>query len=111
MLSAEASLTGYERREDYRHSFYAPVEIEWGSAKLEARTENLSRGGMLLRMGDPLWLGAEFRAWLRVEEQEPIELDCVVKRAVPGVGIGVEFGDSQPAQLARLHKLIASLPH
>ncbi len=101
--------SGTDRREYRRVRYVAPVEIEWGESIERGRTSNLSLGGMLVEMGNPLWLGAEFRARLRLEPA-PVEVDCVVRRIIAGVGIAVEFTRMKPDDRERLQHLIESLP-
>lgn len=110
-MNAGASLPGVDRREYFRARYFADVEIEWGSSKVRGRTANISLGGMLIEMENPLWLGAEFQARLSLGEGTPVEADCVVKQIVPNVGVGVEFIDLKPPDRARLRQLIDALPH
>jgi hypothetical protein len=76
-----------DRRRAPRYRYQATVEIEWGSAKLRARTRDVSAGGMFIESEDILWVGAGFRACLSAER--PMWLDCSVKRVEPGLGMGV----------------------
>jgi len=76
-----------ERRRAPRFRYQAPVEIEWGSARIRARTRDVSVGGMFLESEDILWVGAGFRACLATEQ--PLWLECSVKRVEPGAGMGV----------------------
>lgn len=101
---------GIWRREHRRLNYAAEVEIEWGSAIEHGHTSDLSLGGMMLEMANPLWLGAEFRARLHLEEV-PLEVDCVVKRIIAGIGMGVEFVAIKPADRERLRKLLDTLPY
>jgi hypothetical protein len=76
-----------ERRRAPRYRYQATLEIEWGSAKLNARTRDISAGGMFIEADDVLWVGAGFRARLGVDR--PLWMDCSVKRVEPGQGMGV----------------------
>jgi PilZ domain len=76
-----------ERRRAPRFRYEATVEIEWGSARLRARTRDVSAGGMFLESEDVLWVGAGFRA--RLSTDSPLWLECSVKRVEPGSGMGV----------------------
>lgn len=78
---------GLERRRAPRFRYHAPVEIEWGSARLRARTRDVSAGGMFLESEDILWVGAGFRA--RLATESPLWMECFVKRVEPGSGMGV----------------------
>ena len=76
-----------ERRRAPRYRYQAAVEIEWGSARLRARTRDVSAGGMFIESEDILWVGAGFRA--RLTSNGPFWIDCSVKRVEPGSGMGV----------------------
>ncbi|MGB2666452.1 MAG: PilZ domain-containing protein [Candidatus Acidiferrum sp.] len=76
-----------ERRRAPRYRYQAVVEIEWGSARLRARTRDISEGGMFIEADDVLWVGAGFRARLAVDR--PVWLECSVRRVEPGLGMGV----------------------
>ncbi len=102
--------TGIERREYHRSNLSLEVEIERGSVVEHGWTVNLSLGGMLVEMENPLWLGAEFRARVHVEGK-PIEVDCVVKRVIAGSGMGVEFMAMKPEDRERLQNLLGQLPY
>lgn len=99
-----------DRREHRRASYSAPVEIEWGSAIEGGRISNLSIGGMLVEMANPLWLGAEFHARVHLDNA-PLEVDCVVKRIIPGTGMGVEFVTMKAEDRTRLQRLLEGLPY
>lgn len=111
MPSGEAGLPGLDRREYFRARYFADVEIEYGSSKLHARTTDISLGGMLIEMPNPLWVGAEFQARVLLAAGPPLEVGCVVRQVVPNVGMGVEFLDLKPSDHTRLRQLIESLPH
>ena len=111
MASAEAGLPGLDRREYFRARHFVDVEIEYGSSKLQARTQDISLGGLLLEMANPLWVGAEFQARVSLANGPSLEAGCVVRQVVPNVGMGVEFLDLKPPDHTRLRKLIESLPH
>ena len=76
-----------ERRRAPRYPYQASLEIEWGSARLKARTRDISVGGMFIESEDVLWVGAGFRAQLVADH--PVWLECSVKRVEPGLGMGV----------------------
>ncbi len=87
-----------ERRKSPRYSYRASLEIEWGSARLNARTRDISDGGMFIESEDVLWVGAGFRA--RMTTERPVWLECQVKRVEPGHGMGVtvELREDQSQQ-------------
>lgn len=95
-----------ERRWAPRYSFRAELEIEWGSALLRGSTRDVSSNGMFIESADPLWVGAGFTARLALDQ--PIKLDCFVKRVEPGSGMGVTVSASE-SQQQRYQDLLASL--
>jgi hypothetical protein len=93
-----------ERRRFCRVAVSAPVDIEWGSETLQAKTGDVSLCGMFVQTDDPLWLHARFAA--RIRTADPIPVDCIVRRVVPGRGMGVEFESLAEPVRAQLEKLI-----
>ena len=87
---------GLDRRREPRYRYQAHLEIEWGSARLKARTRDISAGGMFIESEDVLWVGADFRAQFGMER--PVWLDCSVKRVEPGLGMGVTFSLAEEHQ-------------
>ena len=97
-----------ERRKHPRYPFQADVELQWGFETLPALATDISLGGMFIATNNPLWLGASFTAKLMLGD--PINLNCTVRRVLPGKGMGVLFvdvTDQQQAGLADLIKKIA----
>lgn len=105
-----SNVGGIDRREHHRASYRAPIEIERGAAIERGRTANLSLGGMLVEMENPLWVGAEFHTRLHLDDA-PLEVDCVVTRVMAGTGMGVEFVAMKPGDRERLQKLLETLPY
>jgi hypothetical protein len=87
MNTGELKAKKAERRRSPRYNYQAVLEIEWGSARLKARTRDISAGGMFIEAEDVLWVGAGFRA--RMATERPMWLECSVKRVEPGRGMGV----------------------
>lgn len=96
-----------DRRRAPRYRYQAPLEIEWGSAKLRARTRDVSAGGMFIESEDILWVGAGFRA--RLAAERPCWMDCSVKRVVPGLGMGVTIELREQHSQEHFADLLASL--
>ncbi len=96
-----------EHRRSRRHPFRADVEIEWGSAILRASINQIGSTGMFIESSNPLWVGAEFRA--RVLREQRLEVNCVVRRVVPGNGMGVEFVGITEEARAWVEKLLETL--
>jgi hypothetical protein len=90
-----------------RFSLEADVEFEWGSAILRARVTDISRRGMFLRIRDPLWVGASFRARLLLDD--PLTVDVVVRRVLPMEGMGVDFLEMSPETQQQLELLLGKL--
>lgn len=96
MDSGEQPARRLERRWAPRYAFRAAVEIEWGSAVLNANTRDISTNGMFIESHDPLWVGAGFTA--RITLDRPVKVDCFVKRVEPGQGMGVVVSLSEQHQ-------------
>jgi hypothetical protein len=82
-------LTRRLRREFARYHFQVPAEIGWQSRKIWGRVTEVSRGGLFIEMDEPPCLGAHFVAQLALNV--PLKINCIVRRAVAGRGIGVEI--------------------
>ena len=106
-----AGSPGMDRREAYRPRFFAEVEIEKGETRLKLRTQDISLEGMLLETDAPLEPGTEFKVRVRLHSGPPLEAECVVKRLVAGIGMGVEFLEMTTGDRVRLRKLVEELPH
>ncbi len=97
-------MTQTERRRFPRYPFQSDVEVQWGAEALPALVTDISMGGMFIATNNPLWVGAAFTA--RVALGEPLILNCVVRRVLPGKGMGVLFVDLADEARARLEKLV-----
>ena len=98
---------GLNRRRAPRFPYQAILEIEWGSARLKARTRDISDGGMFIESEDVLWVGAGFRA--RFAAERPLWLNCSVKRVEPGLGMGVTFSLPEEQGQQHFEALLAKL--
>jgi hypothetical protein len=107
MTTLEHPSRRLERRWAPRYSFRAELEIEWGSAVLRGKTRDISANGMFIESADTLWVGAGFTAQLALDN--PLKMDCSVKRIEPGRGMAVAVTVSEEQQLQRYHDFIASL--
>lgn len=96
-----------ERRWAPRYSFRAELEIEWGSAVIRGSTRDVSSNGMFIESADPLWVGAGFSARLALDQ--PVRVDCFVKRVEPGRGMGVIVTVSEGPHQQRYQELLTSL--
>jgi PilZ domain len=106
-MQAPSSVPQPEHRTSFRYPFDAIVKIEWGSAILEGKVHDISAEGMQIDIPDPLWIGASFSA--RLELEEPLILDCVVRRVQPSRGMGVSFLAGSTESQGRLAALLAAL--
>jgi len=107
MNREDLELRHLERRRSPRYHYQAIVEIEWGSARLSARTRDISAGGMFIESEDILWVGAGFRAQLAVES--PLWMECSVKRVEPGSGMGVTVELREDNSQRHYENLLAKL--
>jgi len=100
-------VTFLERRSNPRYGFQGEVEIAWGSSQLRAMVSDISKGGMFVVAANPLWVGATFSA--RVLLDTPLEVDCVVRRVLPGRGMGIQFIKVASEAQGRLDKVVEML--
>jgi hypothetical protein len=107
MNSREIESRQSDRRRAPRYRYQAEVEIEWGSARLNARTRDVSAGGMFIESEDVLWVGAGFRA--RLTAEDPCWLDCSVRRVEPGFGMGVTVEVREEQSQQHYANLLAKL--
>jgi len=90
-----------------RYAFRATLEIEWGSTIMRGVTRDISSNGMFIEADSPLWVGAGFTA--RIKLEQPVKVDCAVKRVEPGHGMGVTITPSGPESEQFFQQLIAAL--
>ena len=101
------SQQGAERRRNPRYRCSAPVEVEWGSEILRFTASDISTSGMFVATENPLWMRAEFTA--RILADEPVPVECTVRRVEPGRGMGLEFGTPSPETQKALDALLWKL--
>ena len=77
------------RRKFTRFKFEVKTELEWQSKRVWSRVSDVSRNGLFIEMPDPPGVGTRFAAHLALNA--PLYLNCVVRRVVPGCGIGVSI--------------------
>jgi hypothetical protein len=107
MGSGDAASRRLERRWAPRYMFRAELEIEWGSALLRARTRDISASGLFIESSDTLWVGAGFSARLSLDQ--PLKIDCSVRRVEPGQGMGVSVTLGEQQHQQRYLDLLAAL--
>ena len=107
MSTGDAGSHRPERRRAPRYPYQASLEIEWGSARLKARTRDISVNGMFIESEDVLWVGAGFRA--RLVAEPPVWLECSVKRVEPGLGMGVVVTHSEDRSIEHYQEILARL--
>lgn len=95
------------RRVSPRYRFYADIEINCGSTELWGRVCDISRYGMFIELPDPPELNVWFSA--RLALNEPLRMNCVVHRIVPGRGIGVAIVIPEEEGQRRFEALLFAL--
>jgi hypothetical protein len=75
------------RRKYVRYKFRVDAEIVWRSRKLPCHVTDISRGGMYIEVANPPCVGSIFVVLLALNQ--PLRLNCVVRRVVAGAGVGV----------------------
>jgi hypothetical protein len=107
MGNGDQGIRRFERRWAPRFRFHADLEIEWGSTVLRARTRDVSSNGMFIESADPLWVGARFSAQLTLDQ--PVRLNCFVKRVEPGRGMGVSIALAEEEPSSQKYQEFISL--
>lgn len=107
MANGESTSRRLERRWAPRYVFRADLEIEWGSAVLRASTRDISANGIFIESTDTLWVGAGFSARLALDN--PVKLDCSVRRVEPGRGMAVAVTVPEQGHQQHYLNLLASL--
>jgi hypothetical protein len=77
------------RRSSTRYQFRVQTEIVWQSRRAWGRVVDISRGGMFIEVDTNFRLNSTFSAFLALNV--PLQVDCRVRRVVPGRGIGVSL--------------------
>lgn len=106
-LRDEYSSPGGDRRKSARYEFSASVEIEWCSKKYWGRVRNISRHGMFIELPDLPVGSAAFSANLALNK--PLRIECVVRRTIPGHGIGVAVTLTSQESRVRYDALLKAL--
>ena len=107
MTDLLAHPAGMDRRISTRYPYDANIQIEWGSAVLAGQVRDISTGGMFIEMSEPLWIGARFAA--KWASQDPVQIECEVRRVEPGRGMGIAYTIADPAGKGRVMALLESL--
>ncbi len=81
--------------------------MEWGSETLRGQVRDISAGGLFVSVPDPLWIGARFAARLVLDE--PLRVECSVRRIEPGLGMGVTFVVPEGENASRVSSLLGAL--
>jgi len=103
----EEYYVGVERRKSVHYEFGADVEIEWCSKRIWGRVRNISKQGMFIELPEVPLANAAFTAYVALNE--PLRLECVVRRIVPGRGIGVTVTPYDVKARARYEALLIAL--
>ena len=106
-LKDEYSYPSVDRRRSARYEFNTDIEIEWCSKKYWGRVRNISRHGMFIELPDLPVLNAAFSASLALNK--PLRVECVVRRVVPGRGIGVTVTLASTESRMRYEALLQAL--
>jgi len=96
-----------ERRHSQRREFHGNLEIDWGSTVLKGMVRDISPRGLFVELEAPLWVGATFRARLKLNPVLPLE--CTVARVEPRDGFAVVFEVAEGSGKAQLDVLLTSL--
>lgn len=104
---AQPANAQHERHRAPRYPFEGGLEIDWGSTTIRGKVLELSAEGMFIETHETLWVGARFTSRLFLEP--PLAVDCVVRRVVPGHGMGLSFTLNREEDRLRLTDLLETL--
>jgi PilZ domain len=96
-----------ERRALPRYRFYAHIEMILESKVRWGRVCDVSEEGMFIETSEYLAVNTLFRGRLALET--PLPMECVVRRIVPGRGIGVVISFLHEAEKVRFNALLRAL--
>lgn len=77
------------RRSSTRYQFRVQAELIWQSRRAWGRVVDISRAGMFIEVDNHFRVNATFSVFLALNV--PLQLDCRVRRVVPGRGVGVSL--------------------
>lgn len=103
----EEAVAKADRRRWQRKKIRANIEMEWGSTLLTGIVRDIGPQGLFVEMTQPLWVGATFRARLRLDSD--LWLNCTVVRVESGSGMAVLFEVAEEGGKAQLETLMANL--
>ena len=106
-LVNEWSPDRHDRRALPRYRFYAHLEMILESKVRWGRVCDISSEGMFIETGECLARNTRFRGRLALETPLPVE--CLVRRIVPGRGIGVMISFLNDEEKKRFDALILAL--
>ena len=96
-----------DRRLAARYEFRADIEIEWYARKLWGRVKDISRTGMFIEL--PMLDERIGRFTANLALNEPLRMECEVRRVVPGCGVGVTISFAEEEAQARYEALLVAL--
>ena len=103
--------SGQEKRKHKRVPLHVPIECRAGQTILEARAENVSINGLLIRTETPFPEDEEIAVRFSLPaSSDVIQCRARVAHTVPDAFMGVEFRDLPQESLDRLEKYIAAAP-
>jgi c-di-GMP-binding flagellar brake protein YcgR len=86
-----------------------PVRIELDGRALHGHSRNLSLGGMLVDLAEPVALGSRLRLVFDLPDgQGEIDALAEVRWTDPDLGIGVQFLGLRPQAVYRLQRLMVA---
>ena len=103
--------SGQEKRKHKRVPLHVPIECQAGQTTLQARAENVSVSGLLIRSETPFPEDEEITIRFSLPaSSEVIQCRARVAHTVPDAFMGVEFLDLPQDSLDRIEKYIAAVP-
>ena len=103
--------SGQEKRKHKRVPLHVPIECQAGQTTLQARAENVSVSGLLIRTETPFPEDKEITIRFPLPgSAHVIQCRAHVAHIVPDAFMGVEFLDLPPGSLDLIEKYVAAAP-
>lgn len=90
-----------------RYRFSVKADVASDSMRRRGCVSNISRGGMFIQLAEPPPVNTHFSAYLALDK--PLRVDCIVRRVVPGLGVGVTITISEEEGRRRFEGLLLAL--
>lgn len=106
MIVREVITLSAEKRQHERTPAVLPVSFELGGERIEARSRDISLGGMFITTERQIPYGTQLKVSVALPHlPEPAALDCTVRWSDPD-GLGVQFGTLRGRETWAINQLL-----